>query len=97
MKICMRLAHIVIEISQFRFDDLLSICIKSVESKVQKNAFTSNGQNHPKGSPKGKLKESASHHVNEFIHETINFIIWVRFSRLSVTIGLMVEILHLCH
>ena len=55
MKISMRLAHIVIEMIKIRFDDLLSFCIKSAGSKVQKNAFTSNGQNHPKGSPKGKL------------------------------------------
>ena len=88
----MRLAHIVIEISQFRFDHLLSICIKSVGSKVQKNAFTLKGKNHPKGSPKGKLKESASHHVKKFIHKTITFLIWLRFFGLSVTFGLMVEI-----
>ena len=31
--------------------------------------------------------------MKEFIHETIDFIIWVRFSGLSVTFGLMVEIL----
>ena len=61
----MRLAYDVLEISKFRSGSPLTICIKSVGSKVQKNAFTLHGQNHPKGSPKGKLKESASHHVKK--------------------------------
>ena len=67
LKICSCLAYDSLEINQFRFGWLLLICIKSVKSKVEKNAFTSKVQNHPKGVPKGKLKESASHHVKKFV------------------------------
>ena len=82
LKICMRLACDVLEISKFRFGSLLTICIKSVRSRVQKNAFTSKVQNHPKGTPKGMLKESASHHVKKFAFLNIYFSVQARFSKL---------------
>ena len=91
LKICMRLAYDVLEISKFRFGSLLTICIKSVRSKVQKNAFTSKVQNHPKGTPKGMLKESASHHVEKFVMQTINFSVFSRFSKLCVASGVLAE------
>ena len=87
----MRLAYDVLEISKFRFGSLLTICIKSVRSKVQKNAFTSNVQNHPKGAAKGKLKESASHHVKKIVHQNINFAYLVRFFRRLLTFGVLGE------
>ena len=91
LKICMRLAYDVLEITQFRFGCLLTICIKSVRSKGQKNAFTSKVQNHPKGTPKGKLKESASHHVKKFVFQNINFSVLARFSKLCVASGVLDE------
>ena len=81
----------VIEITQFRFGRLWVICLKSLGSKVQKNAFTSKVQNHPKGTPKGMLKESASHHVKEFVMQTINFSAFARFSKLCVASGVLAE------
>ena len=91
LKFCMRLAYDVLEISKFRFGCLLSICIKSVRSKVQKNAFTLKLQNHPKGTPKGMLKESASHHVRKFGFQNINFSVLSRFSKLCVASGVLDE------
>ena len=82
LKIYMCLAYGVLEIGKFRFGCLLTICIKSVRSKVQKNAFTLKVQNHPKGIPKGMLKESASHHVRKFAFSNIYFSVQARFSKL---------------
>ena len=87
----MRLAYNVLEISQFRFGCLSTIGIKSLRSKVQKNAFTSNAQNHPKGAAEGKLEESASHHVKKIVHQNINFIHLVRFSTRLLTFGVLAE------
>ena len=87
----MRLAYDDLEINQFRFRDLWTIFIKRMRSKVQKNAFTSNVQNHPKGAAKGKLKESASRHVKRFVRQNINFTGLVRFSRLLLTFGVLGE------
>ena len=91
LKFCTHIDFIEIEIRLFRFGSLLNICVNSVGSKVQKNAFTSNVQNHPKGAAKGKLKESASHHVKRFVRQNINFTGLVRFSRLLLTFGVLEE------
>ena len=85
----MHLAFNVFEINQFRFGCPLSIWIKSVRLKVEKNAFTLKVQNHPKGVAKGKLKESASHHVKKFVFQKVNCSPLARFSRLCLTSGVL--------